>query len=100
MNRVGILATLQSRPGKEGEVEQFLQLALPLVDAETGTTVWFAKIGSATFEVSWTDGSGTLRKADSRSLLLIPKWQLRLSTKPPRNLRNPAKPLSTKPHRW
>ena len=38
MNRVGILATLQSRPGKEAEVEQFLQSARPLVEAETGTT--------------------------------------------------------------
>jgi hypothetical protein len=37
MNRFGILATLQSRPGKEAEVEQFLHCARPLVDAETGT---------------------------------------------------------------
>ena len=51
MNRVGILATLQPRPGKEAEVEQFLQFALPLVDPETGATVWFAKIGPATFGI-------------------------------------------------
>ena len=52
MNRVGILATLQSRPGKEAEVEQFLESARPLVEAETGTTAWFAfKIGSATFGI-------------------------------------------------
>ena len=52
MNRLGILATLQSRPGKEAEVEQFLKSARPLVEAETGTTAWFAfKIGPATFGI-------------------------------------------------
>ena len=29
MNKVGILATLQARPGKEAEVEQFLRFAGP-----------------------------------------------------------------------
>jgi len=42
MNKFGILATLQARPGKESEVERFLQSASPLVEAETGTTTWFA----------------------------------------------------------
>lgn len=52
MNRFGILATLQSRPGKETEVEQFLRSAQPLVDSEPGTTAWFAfKIGPATFGI-------------------------------------------------
>ena len=52
MNRVGILATLQARHGKEAEVEQFLKSATPLVAAEVGTTAWFAfKIGPATFGI-------------------------------------------------
>ena len=52
MNKLGILATLQARPGKESEVETFLQSAGPLVEAETGTTTWFAfKIGRATFGI-------------------------------------------------
>jgi quinol monooxygenase YgiN len=52
MNRFGILATLQARPGKETEVEQFLQSAQPLVEAELGTTAWFAfKIGPAIFGI-------------------------------------------------
>lgn len=52
MNRFGVLATLQARPGKEAELEQFLQSAQPLVDAEPGTTAWFAfKIGPATFGI-------------------------------------------------
>jgi quinol monooxygenase YgiN len=52
MNQFGILATLQARPGKESEVEQFLKSAVPLVEAETGTTTWFAiKIGPSTFGI-------------------------------------------------
>jgi quinol monooxygenase YgiN len=52
VNKLGILATLQARPGKENEVETFLQSAGPMVEAETGTTTWFAfKIGPATFGI-------------------------------------------------
>lgn len=52
MNKVGILATLQARPGKEAKVEQFLRTAGPLVEAETGTTAWFAfKVAPATFGI-------------------------------------------------
>ena len=52
MNQVGLLVMLQARPGKEAEVEGFLKSALPLVEAETGTTTWFAfKVGPATFAI-------------------------------------------------
>jgi quinol monooxygenase YgiN len=52
MNRLGILATLQARPGKEAEVESFLQSAIPLVEAETGTTAWFSfRIGPTSFGI-------------------------------------------------
>ena len=52
MNRVGILATLQARPGKEIKVQEFLKSATPLVAEEVGTTAWFAfKLGPATFGI-------------------------------------------------
>jgi quinol monooxygenase YgiN len=52
MNKFGILATLQARPGKEAEVERFLQSATPLVAAEVGTTTWFAfRTGPSTFGI-------------------------------------------------
>ena len=52
MNRFGILATLEARPGKADEVESFLRSALTLVEAEMGTTTWFAfKIGPSTFGI-------------------------------------------------
>lgn len=52
MNQVGLLVTLQARPGKEADVEGFLKSALPLVEAEAGTTTWFAfKVGPGTFGI-------------------------------------------------
>lgn len=52
MNNFGLLATLQARPGKESEVEAFLRSAGPLVEAETGTTTWYAfRLGPATFGI-------------------------------------------------
>ena len=52
MNRFGILARLEARPGKENEVETFLRSAASLVEAEAGTTAWFAfKIGPSTFGI-------------------------------------------------
>ncbi len=63
MNTVGILATLQARPGKEADVERFLQSAGPLVEAETGTTTWFAfKVAPATFGIF-----DTFKDEDGRS---------------------------------
>lgn len=63
MNKVGLLATLQARPGKEVDVEQFLLSAGPLVEAETGTTTWFAfKITHATFGIF-----DTFKNEDGRS---------------------------------
>src|SRR5579871_5148068 len=52
MNQMGLSVTLQARPGKVAEVEGFLKSALPLFEAETATTAWFAfKVGPATFGV-------------------------------------------------
>lgn len=42
MVKVGLLARLVARPGKEEEVGAFLASALPLANAEAGTVVWFA----------------------------------------------------------
>lgn len=64
MNQVGLLVTLQARPGKEAEVAGFLKSALPLVEAETGTTTWFAfKVGPATFGIFDTFGDEAGRSA-------------------------------------
>ncbi len=42
MVQVGLFVRLQAKPGKEEELQSFLQGALPLAQEEAGTTAWFA----------------------------------------------------------
>ncbi|MBV9494805.1 MAG: hypothetical protein JOZ54_11215 [Acidobacteria bacterium] len=42
MTSFGLLVRLEAKHGKDGEVESFLESALPLAQAEQGTTAWFA----------------------------------------------------------
>lgn len=52
MVKVGLLVRLEAKPGKEAEVESFLQGALPAVQQEPGTTAWFAlRLGPSTFGI-------------------------------------------------
>lgn len=52
MVHVALLARLEAKPGKEGEVADLLKNALPLANAEPATTVWFAlKLGPLTFGI-------------------------------------------------
>ena len=64
MNTLAILARLEAKPGKEAELEAFLKSALPLAQAEDGTTLWFAlKIGPSTFGIFDTFRNEAGRKA-------------------------------------
>lgn len=48
----GLLARVEAKPGKEGEVEEFLRGALAIVQAEPATTAWFAiRMGPSTFGI-------------------------------------------------
>ncbi len=50
--KLGILARLESKPGKETEVENFLRGGLALAQAETETIVWFAlRLSQTTFGI-------------------------------------------------
>lgn len=52
MVTVGLLVTMQAKPGKEQEVADFLASALPLAEAEPATTAWFAiKLAEDTFGI-------------------------------------------------
>jgi quinol monooxygenase YgiN len=42
MATFALYVPLQAKPGKEKEVADFLRSAVPLVNAEAGTTSWFA----------------------------------------------------------
>jgi quinol monooxygenase YgiN len=42
MEAIGLLVTLEARPGKEADVEAFLKSAQPLAREENGTLKWYA----------------------------------------------------------
>ena len=42
MPKFALYVPLKAKPGKEGEVAEFLRSALPLVQEETGTLNWYA----------------------------------------------------------
>lgn len=49
---VGLLVRLEAKPGKEAEVEKFLNDGLPLAQQEPATTAWFAiRFGPTTFGI-------------------------------------------------
>ena len=52
MVKLALLARMEAKPGKEEEVAEFLRGALPLAQAESATTAWFAlRIGKSTFGI-------------------------------------------------
>jgi len=52
MSKVAIWAQLDAKPGKEQEVEAFLESAQPLAEAEPGTVSWYAvKIGPSSYGI-------------------------------------------------
>jgi len=58
---VGLLVRMQAKPGKEADVERFLEGGLALVQEEPDTTAWFAiRIGPSEFGIfdAFPDDSG------------------------------------------
>lgn len=52
MVKYALLARVEAKQGKEGEVEQFLKTALPLAQDEEETISWYAlKLGPSTFGI-------------------------------------------------
>jgi|SRR5579859_3034813 len=49
---VGLLVRFEALPGKEAEVERFINAGLPLVQEEPKTTAWFGiRLGPSTFGI-------------------------------------------------
>ena len=49
---VGLLVTMDAKPGKEADAEAFLQSAVPLVNDERATVAWFAiRLSDSTFGI-------------------------------------------------
>ncbi len=64
MDKFGLWAMLEAKPGKEQELEEFLKSAQPMAVAEPETTTWYAlKIGKSRYGIfdTFTDEAG--RKA-------------------------------------
>jgi quinol monooxygenase YgiN len=52
MVKLALLVRLEAKPGKEGEVEKFLNSGLPLVEEEPATITWYAiKLGPSTYGI-------------------------------------------------
>jgi quinol monooxygenase YgiN len=61
MVTVALLVRLESKPGKEAEVANFLRGGLQVVQGEPATTAWFAiRLGPSTFGIfdAFPDDSG------------------------------------------
>lgn len=61
MVTVALLVRLEAKPGKESEVEAFLNSGLSVVEEEPETTAWFAiRMGPSTFGIfdAFPDDSG------------------------------------------
>src|SRR5215467_9526625 len=64
MEAIGLLVTLEARPGKEADVESFLKSAQPLARDEEGTLKWYAiKVGTRKFGIFDTFGNEAARNA-------------------------------------
>ena len=64
MDKFSIWAEVKAKAGKEQQVEEFLKSALPLAEAETGTTTWYAlKMSPNTFGIFDTFANEDGRKA-------------------------------------
>ncbi|WP_233601834.1 putative quinol monooxygenase [Corallococcus exiguus] len=61
---VGLLVRLEAKPGKEGDVQKFLEGGLPLVHEEPATAQWFAlRFGPTSFGIFDTFADDVGRKA-------------------------------------
>ncbi len=86
MDEFAVWSTLQARPGKEREAEEFLHRAKALIDKERGTTTFFAmKIGPgryATFD-TMVDGAALDAHVHGAAAALVAAEADALFVRPP-----------------
>lgn len=86
MVRVGLYVQLDARPGKETELQKFLEGGLPLANAEPATTVWFAlKLGASTFAIfdAFADDAGRQAHLTGKIAAALMEKAPELLAKPP-----------------
>ena len=86
MVKTALLVTLEAKPGKEAEVEAFLNGGLAIVEQEPATIAWFAiRIGPSTFGIfdAFPDEAGRQAHLSGRvAAVLMAKAGELLSTPP------------------
>ena len=86
MVTVALLATLEAKPGKEKDVEEFLKSGLPLAQQEPATTAWFGiRLGPSTFGIfdAFPDDSGRQAHLSGRIAAALMANASELLAKPP-----------------
>ncbi|HWE50649.1 MAG TPA: hypothetical protein VG273_12710 [Bryobacteraceae bacterium] len=82
----GLYVRLEAKPGKEKEVEKFLQDSLPIVNAEPATLVWYAiRMGPSTFGIfdAFPDEAGRQEHLSGRVAAALSARASELFAKPP-----------------
>lgn len=70
MNKFAIWSYMDAKPGKEHEVEEFLNFALSIIEQEPGTTTFYAlKVGSGKYATFDTFTNEAARDAHANGLL-------------------------------
>lgn len=85
--RLGLLARMVAKPGKEAEVAKFLEGALPLAQAENQTVVWFAlRLSPREFGIfdAFNDESGRKAHLNGPIAAALMKRASELLSEPPK----------------
>jgi quinol monooxygenase YgiN len=86
MVNVGLFVRLESKPGKEAEVEAFLRGGLAVVEEEPATVTWFAlRFGPSTFGIfdAFPDDAGRQAHLSGRVAAALMAKAPELLARPP-----------------
>ena len=86
MVSVGLFVRLESKPGKEDEVEAFLRGGLAVVEEEPATVAWFAlRLGPSTFGIfdAFPDDAGRQAHLSGRVAAALMAKAPELLARPP-----------------
>lgn len=84
--KVALFVRLEAKPGKESEVETFLQGGLSIVQEEPSTIAWFAiRLGPSTFGIfdAFPDESGRQAHLTGRVAAALKEKASELFVRPP-----------------
>jgi len=86
MVKVALLVRLEAKPGKEADVEKFLNSGLAIVEEEPATITWYAiKLGPSTFGIfdTFPDDKGRQAHLSGKVAAALMANSSELLAKPP-----------------